>query len=72
MGPPNTKVEIPIVYKKTAQVLSIVKDNLQLMDMDSYETFELPLPNDLEGDLQAGVSLLYMDVGGKKKILGVQ
>ncbi len=72
MGPPNTKVEIPVIYKKTAQVLSIIKDSVQLMDMSSYETFELPIPDDLKGDLSEGVSVLYMDAGEKKKILQIQ
>jgi len=69
MGPVNQKVEIPIINKKTAQVLVAIKDNAQLMDMDTYETFELPIPEELKGKLSEGVSVLYLEFGSKRKIL---
>lgn len=72
MGPVNQKIEIPIINKKSAQVLAIVKDSVQLMDLTTYETFELPLPKDLEGNLSEGVTILYMEVDGKRKILQIQ
>lgn len=72
LGPVSQKVKIPIIHKKTAQVLSIVKDSVQLMDMDSYETFELPLPGELKEELSEGDSVLYLSAGAKKKILKKQ
>lgn len=35
---------MPIIEKRTAQVVSITGDNAQLMDMETYQTFELPIP----------------------------
>ena len=42
------------------------------MDMSSYETFDLPLPEEFKDKVSEGVSILYMDAGDKKKILEVQ
>jgi len=71
MGPVDSNAEVPIINKKTAQVLNLIGDQVQLMDMESYETFELPKPDDLEGELKSGGNVLYMDVMGKKKILQI-
>jgi translation initiation factor 5A len=72
LGPVSQKIEVPIINKKTAQVLTIIKDSVQLMDMETYETFELEIPEDLKGSLKEGVNVLYMEAMGKKKILQVQ
>lgn len=72
MGPVSQNVDIPIINKNTAQVLSVIGDTIQLMDMTSYETFELPLPEDLKGQLSEGIEVLYMECMGKRKISRVQ
>jgi translation initiation factor 5A len=72
MGPVDGNAEIPIINKKTAQVLNVIGDNVQLMDMESYETFELPKPDDITGEFKSGGNVLYMEVMGKKKILQIQ
>jgi len=71
MGPISQKIEIPIIDKKTAQVLNIIGSSVQLMDMESYETSELDMPDEFRGKLEQGKELQYMDVLGRKKILGV-
>ena len=71
MGPISQKIEIPIIDKKTAQVLNIIGSSAQLMDMESYETFELDVPDEFRNKLEQGKELQYMDVLGRKKILNV-
>ncbi|MBU4341314.1 MAG: translation initiation factor IF-5A [Candidatus Altiarchaeota archaeon] len=71
MGPISQKIEIPIIDKKTAQVLNIIGSSAQLMDMESYETFELDVPDEFKDKLEQGKELQYMDVLGRKKILNV-
>ena len=39
--PGHDRVEAPIIEKKSAQVLSIVGDKANVMDTESYETFEM-------------------------------
>ncbi len=72
MGPVDQNIEVPIINKTNAQVLNIIGDTVQLMDMTSYETFELALPEDLKGELSEGVEVLCMECMGKRKILRVQ
>ncbi|PKP51089.1 MAG: translation initiation factor IF-5A [Candidatus Altiarchaeales archaeon HGW-Altiarchaeales-3] len=67
--PSGHKVTIPMLDKRTGQVLTVIGDEVQLMDMDGYETFELPIPDELKGQLSEGKELLYMECMGRKRIL---
>ncbi|ODS37144.1 translation initiation factor IF-5A [Candidatus Altiarchaeales archaeon WOR_SM1_SCG] len=46
--PSGHKVTIPMLDKRTGQVLTVIGDEVQLMDMESYETFELPIPEEFK------------------------
>lgn len=46
--PGSTKVDIPIIEKKAAQVIAFIGDNVQLMDMQDYSTYEVVKPDHLE------------------------
>ena len=61
-------VEIPIINKHVAQVLSISGDNAQLMDMESYEVFELPIPEEMKGQLNEGGETPYFELVGIKTL----
>jgi translation initiation factor 5A len=64
--PVKHKVGVPMIDKRTAQVLSVAGGTVQLMDMATYETFELPLPDDMT--LEPGKEIQYMEALGRKKI----
>ncbi len=64
----HAKVDVPIIEKKNAQVLSVSNDKAQLMDITSYETFEAPIPEELKGEVIAGGTVLYWDILGTKVI----
>jgi len=67
--PVKHKVHIPIIDKRTAQVLSLVGDTaVQLMDLETYETFEMPIPEEFKGQLQPGNEIQYLQALGRKKI----
>lgn len=57
--PGHEKVDIPIIEKKTAQVLSVVGDIANVMDMQSYETFDLKIPDELKGEVKEGAQVIY-------------
>ena len=46
--PGHDQVDVPIVEKKNAQILSIQGDTANVMDTESYETFDLKIPEDLK------------------------
>mgnify|MGYP003294671997 FL=1 len=67
--PVDTKVEVPILDKRLGQVLAIMGDQVQLMDMETYETFELPIPDDLKDDIVEGEGVEYIVALGNMKIM---
>ena len=67
--PVDTKVDIPIIDKRVGQVLSIQGPNVQLMDMESYETFDLPMPDDLKDQITEGIEVEYIVALGNMKIM---
>jgi len=72
VGPVDSVVEMPIVNKRTAQVLAIT-DTVQLMDLETYEVFEAPLPEDeLKEKLTSGVNVEYWEIMGRKKIVRIK
>lgn len=66
--PVTHKIRVPIIDKRKAQVLSFVGSEVQLMDLENYQTFNLPLPEELEGQLDEGQEIMYMEAMGKRKI----
>ncbi len=67
--PVKHKVGVPIIDKRSAQILSLIgTEAVQLMDLETYETFEMPVPEDLKGQLEPGKEILYLSAMGKRKI----
>ncbi len=67
--PVKHKIHIPIIDKRNAQILSLIGDDtVQLMDLDTYETFEMPIPDEYKGKLEPGAEINYLEALGKKKI----
>ena len=69
--PVKHKVKSPIIDKKTAQVIGIMGDEVQLMDMSTYETFELPIPEEFKEKIEPGKEVEYWESMGKRKIMRV-
>lgn len=64
--PADSDIEVPIILKKVAQVIAFVGEQVQLMDLQDYSTFESPIPEELKGKLQQGGEVLYWQIGEKK------
>lgn len=56
-------VIVPIIEKKTAQVLSVQGETVNVMDMESFETFDLKIAEDTEGTPVEGGQVIYWIVG---------
>ena len=74
VSPVDTSIQIPIVEKKSAQVVSMTPTGIQLMDMESYEVFDVTLPADeeIKGKLEAGKEVEYWHIMGRYKIQRVK
>ncbi len=57
--PGHDNVEVPIIEKKSAQVLSIQNDVANVMDSETYETFDLKIPEELKGQVVEGSNVMY-------------
>ena len=66
--PVTHKVQVPLIGKRTAQVLSLTENEVQLMDLETYETFFLALEPDVKGQLAPGGEVQYLDAMGKRRI----
>ena len=66
--PVKHKVHVPIIDKRSAQVLALMGDNVQLMDLETYETFEMPIPEEYKGQIETGKEIQYLNALGRKKI----
>ena len=66
--PVKHKVHVPLIDKRSAQVLALMGENVQLMDLETYETFEMPIPDEYKGQLESGKEIQYLQALGRKKI----
>ncbi len=65
--PVSAKTYIPVVERKSGQVLSIAGSTAQLMDMKDFTNFEIPIPDDKKGTIEVGKEYMYIESMGKKK-----
>ncbi|MBS3121676.1 translation initiation factor IF-5A [Candidatus Woesearchaeota archaeon] len=60
--PGHDSIEVPVIEKKTAQVLSITGDKANVMDLETFETFDLDIPEELKDTCTEGCNILYWTV----------
>jgi translation initiation factor 5A len=66
--PVSTKAYVPVVERKSAQVLSISGTTAQMMDMKDFTNFEIEIPAEKQGEIEAGKELMYIESMGKRKL----
>lgn len=68
VSPVSAKTYVPIVERKSGQVISIAGDIAQLMDMKDYSNFEITIPDDKKGQVEVGKEIMYIESMGKRKL----
>jgi translation initiation factor 5A len=68
----HAKVDAPIIEKKNAQVLSIEGNKASVMDMESYETLEVEIDDEVKDTITEGATVLYWNILGKRIIKQVK
>jgi translation initiation factor 5A len=63
-----------MIEKRSGQVVSVVGETVQLMDLESYETFETEMPKEgeLKGKLTPGAEIEYWKVFDRIKLARVK
>lgn len=74
VAPVSANVEVPLIEKKSGQVVSMSPNSIQLMDLENFETFDVPLPadEDVKSKLASGAEVEYWRVLGRTKIVRVK
>ena len=65
--PGHDRLEVPMVDKRKGQVLSI-GNTISVMDLESFETLDVPCPDEIKSELEENSNVEYWDVEGEKII----
>ena len=63
--PGHDRLEVPLVNKRKGQVLSI-GDKVSIMDLESFETLDVPCSDEIRSQLKENSNVEYWDVEGEK------
>ncbi len=74
MAPVDQQVEVPIIEKHVGQIIADMGDKIQIMDLESYETFEMEKPNEdeLASKIRPNAEIEYWEIMGRRKIVRVK
>ena len=68
--PVSSQVEVPIIEKRGGQVIALLPSAVQVMDLETYEIFETPMPEeDLKSKLTSGVEVEFWRILDRTKIV---
>ena len=65
--PVDAKIWIPIVDRKQGQVVSVDGDDMQIMDLETYETITMRIPEDT--DVSPDENIEYLEMEDQRKIV---
>lgn len=68
LKPSDGDIEVPIIEKKRGQVVSVSGEVAQVMDMASFEMFEMKLSGEMLANAASGKEVEYMELMGRKLI----
>ncbi|MDR3206159.1 MAG: translation initiation factor IF-5A [Candidatus Methanoplasma sp.] len=68
-APVSTKVQVPQIDKRKGQVLSIQGEEVQIMDLETFETFSMAINSDHESAIVEGGEIMYLVAMGKNKLM---
>ena len=72
--PVDAQVEVPIIDKRAGQVIAVLPNAVQIMDLETYNVFETPIPKDenLASKLTSGVEVEYWRIENRTQIMRVK
>ena len=73
VGPVSMQVHVPLIDKRTGQVISIIGETIQLMDSETFETIDCTLVDDeVKGKIENGQNVEYWKVMDRIKIMRIK
>ncbi|QFU82681.1 translation initiation factor IF-5A [Natronorubrum aibiense] len=65
--PVDAKIWVPIIERKNGQVVSVDGDDMQVMDLETYETITMRIPEDKE--VSPDENIEYLEMEDQRKIV---
>jgi translation initiation factor 5A len=73
VSPVSANVEVPLINKRSGQVISISGQTLQIMDLETFEVFETSaIEEDIQNKIRQGGEVEYWQVLDRVKIVRVK
>lgn len=69
VGPVSTKVQVPLIDKRKGQVLHFTDAEVQIMDLETFETFTMSINADHECTLADGAEIMYIVAMDRTKLM---
>ncbi len=68
LRPGHERLEVPNIDKRKGQIISISGEDVNMMDVETFETITLPIPEELKSEMKEGIQVEYWDIEGQKVI----
>ncbi len=68
LTPGDADVEVPIIGRKSVQVMSISGNTAQVMDSQTYEIYDIEVPQELQAQIAPGKEAEIIEAMGKRMI----
>jgi len=69
LNPVTTKVRVPIIDRRKGQVVNKSSGEVNIMDLESYDTFQINVDEDTYEEIDQGQNIRYLEAMGRKKII---
>ncbi len=69
VGPVSTKIQVPMIDKRKGQILTLHGNEVQIMDLETFETFSMPINDDHTANLEEGAEIMYLVAMGRQKLM---
>ena len=73
VGPVSMQVHVPLIDKRPGQIISMTDSNIQVMDMETFETVDVDMVDEeIKGKLEQGQEIEYWKVMDRIKIIRIK
>jgi translation initiation factor 5A len=66
--PGHERFEVPMIDKRKGQILSITADKASVMDLENFETIEMPFSEEVKEQLKENTQVEYWSIGDRRII----
>jgi len=67
LSPSDADVEIPIIERKTVQIMSVSESTANVMDVETYDMYDIEVPKEDLAKLEAGKEAVILEAMGVRK-----